>query len=88
MINKVIDLNCIPELICDEYGNYVVQVMLGITKETNENKFQMIISGIRSATKNLLQTDHGRKILDKLSNDYSLYFKNTKKNKASKNNNK
>ena len=56
--------------------------MLTTVKETSENKFQIMISDIKSSTKTLLLTDHGRKVIDKLSMDYSSYFQNGKKTKS------
>jgi len=84
LIDKVIELKCIPELICDEYGNYVIQQILIITEETSESKFLTIITAIKSMTKNLLQSDLGRKVYDRLTLDYSDHFKSLKKNKSSK----
>ncbi len=84
LIERVLEINCIPELICDEYGNYVVQVILSIAKENNESRFLSIISNIKSATKSLLQSDHGRKIYDKLQADYTGHFKQPKKKNKNK----
>jgi len=58
--------------------------MLAVSKETNENNFQIMITAIKNTTKILLQTDHGRKVYDKLANDHSSYFKSFKKVKPTK----
>lgn len=43
------------------------------------------VSMIKGATKGLLQSDHGRKVYDKLTIDFPTYFKSCKKNKSKKN---
>ncbi len=80
----MIELKSVPELICDEFGNYVIQVLLAIAEENNKNKFISMINAIKGTMKNLLQSEHGRKVYDKLTMEYSSHFKNSKKTKSSK----
>ena len=59
------------ELIIDQYGNYVVQKALNITKGDTFNK---LIEQIKPVIEKLKTSTIGRKIYDHLCIQYGAYF--------------
>ena len=65
--------NLIKYLIVDQYGNYVVQKALNITK--GEPLFIEIINQIKLVVEKLKLTSIGKKIYEHLNNKYETFFK-------------
>jgi len=70
-ISKLIASKAIPDLIMDQYGNYVVQKALSVT---DGMQFMEIISMIKPAIKNLKQSHFGKKIYENLLYNYGEYL--------------
>ena len=77
IINKLIEGKNIIELIIDKYGNYIVQKALEVIGQ-NEKEFYIIINKIKESYKNLRQSEHGKKIYDKLVKNYRSYLEPNK----------
>ena len=77
IINKLIEGKNIIELIIDKYGNYIVQKALEVIGET-EKEFYIIINKIKESYKILKQSEHGKKIYDKLIKNYRNFLEPNK----------
>ena len=77
IINKLIEGKNISELIIDKYGNYIVQKALEVIGQS-EKEFYIIINKIKESYKNLRQSEHGKKVYDKLIKNYRNYFEPNK----------
>ena len=73
LVNDMIKKNIIKEIIKDQYGNYVVQKAMNISDEETVNK---IINQIKPIIPELLESNIGRKIYDKLKEQYKDIFDN------------
>ena len=72
LIKHMLDSKVIPEMIKDQYGNYVIQKALSVT---NGSIFMSIIKQIQPVVQILKQSNIGRKIYEHLMRKYSEYFK-------------
>ena len=72
LIKHMIDSKVIPEMIKDQYGNYVIQKALTVT---SGSIFMSIIKQIQPVVQTLKQSNIGRKIYEHLMRKYSEYFK-------------
>ena len=72
LIKHMLDSKVIPEMIKDQYGNYVIQKALSVT---NGSIFMSIIKQIQPVVQTLKQSNIGRKIYEHLMRKYSEYFK-------------
>ena len=72
LIKHIIDSKVIPEMIKDQYGNYVIQKALTVT---SGSIFMSIIKQIQPVVQTLKQSNIGRKIYEHLMRKYSEYFK-------------
>ncbi len=71
LIESIIHKNIIKDIIVDQYGNYVVQKALNISDKDICIK---IINQIRPILGDLQKTNIGKKVYDKLSQNYKEYF--------------
>ena len=90
VIEKLIEKNNVTNLICDQFGNYIIQKCLPLVKG---KQFKSMIDQIKKAVKTLNQSNHGRKIYENLLRNYRDYFQESKnivynKGKQKKNNGK
>ena len=90
VIDKLIEKNNVTTLICDQFGNYIIQKCLPLIEG---KQFKSMIEQIKKAVKTLNQSNHGRKIYENLLRNYREYFQDSKnyvcnKGKQKKNNNK
>ena len=90
VIEKLIEKNNVTNLICDQFGNYIIQKCLPLVKG---KQFKSMIDQIKKAVKTLNQSNHGRKIYENLLRNYRDYFQDSKnivynKGKQKKNNGK
>ena len=89
VIEKLIEKNNVTNLICDQFGNYIIQKCLPLVKG---KQFKSMIEQIKKAVKTLNQSNHGRKIYENLLKNYRDYFQDSKnfvfnnKGKQKKNN--
>ena len=72
LIEYMVKNKLVKDLIIDQFGNYVVQKALIITK--GEQIFNEIIEQIKYVIEKLKSSSIGRKIYDHLYNQYSSYF--------------
>ena len=72
LIKHMIDSKVIPEMIKDQYGNYVIQKALTVT---SGSIFMSIIKQIQPVVQTLKQSNIGRQIYEHLMRKYSEYFK-------------
>ena len=71
LIESIIKKNIIKEIIVDQYGNYVVQKALNISGKEVCSK---IIRQIKPILGDLQKTNIGKKIYEKLNQNYKEYF--------------
>ena len=71
LIKNIIKKNIIKDIIVDQYGNYVVQKALVISEKDICSK---IIEQIKPIIGELQKTNIGKKIYEKLSQNYKEYF--------------
>ncbi len=75
VIEKLIEKNNVTNLICDQFGNYIIQKCLPLVKG---KQFKSMIEQIKKAVKTLNQSNHGRKIYENLLRNYRDYFQDNK----------
>ena len=89
VMEKLIEKNNVTNLICDQFGNYIIQKCLPLVKG---KQFKSMIEQIKKAVKTLNQSNHGRKIYENLLKNYRDHFQDSKsfvfnnKGKQKKNN--
>ena len=71
LIKSIIQKNVIKEIMVDQYGNYVIQKALSISEK---DIFLKIIEQIKPILGDLQKTNIGKKIYDKLKQNYKQYF--------------
>ena len=71
LVNDMIKNNIIKDIIKDQYGNYVVQKAMSISDEETVNK---IIKQIKPIIPEMLETNIGKKIYEKLREHYINSF--------------
>ena len=71
LVNEMIKKDVIKDIIKDQYGNYVVQKAMIISEKETFNK---IINQIKPIIPELLESNIGKKIYDKLAQQYSDVF--------------
>ena len=71
LIKNIIHKNIIKEIMVDQYGNYVIQKALNISEKEICTK---IIEQIKPILGDLQKTNIGKKIYDKLNQNYKDYF--------------
>ena len=71
IIQCIIDNKLVKDMITDQYGNYVVQKALNVTKGYT---FSNIIHQIQPALDTLKRSNIGRKIYEHLVRKYGEYF--------------
>ena len=71
IINEIIKNNQIKEMIKDQYGNYVIQKAMSISDSETLNK---IIQQIKPVIPELLMNNLGKKIVNKLAQQYNIVF--------------
>ena len=71
LVNDMIAKNVIPDIIKDQFGNYVIQKAMSICDSETFNK---IVEQIRPIIPELLESNIGKKVYDKLSQQYSDVF--------------
>ena len=69
LINDMIKNNQITDIIKDQYGNYVIQKAMSISDEETLNK---IIEQIKPIIPELLLSSHGKKVINKISQQYNV----------------
>ena len=69
LINDMIKNNQITDIIKDQYGNYVIQKAMSISEQETLNK---IIEQIKPIIPELLLSSHGKKVINKISQQYSV----------------
>jgi len=67
IIEKIIESNSIINLLSDKFGNYIIQKALS---NANTEDFNTIIKNIKNNVKTLKQSNHGKKIYEKLTKSY------------------
>ena len=67
IIEKIIESNSIINLLSDKFGNYIIQKALS---NANTEDFNTIIKIIKNNVKTLKQSNHGKKIYEKLTKSY------------------
>ena len=67
IIEKIIESNSIINLLSDKFGNYIIQKALS---NANTEDFNIIIKNIKNNVKTLKQSNHGKKIYEKLTKSY------------------
>jgi hypothetical protein len=72
LINEIINKNLIKEILSDQYGNYVIQKSLSVTEGSNQ--FKLLINQIKPILFNLKNSNIGKKIYEKLTQQYQKYF--------------
>ena len=73
LVNDMIKNNIIKDIIKDQYGNYVVQKAMAISDKETVSK---IIKQIKPIIPELLESNIGRKVYEKLSEQYNDIFNN------------
>ena len=71
IINEIIKNNQIKDMIKDQYGNYVIQKAMSISNSETLNK---IIQQIKPVIPELLMNNLGKKIVNKLTQQYNIVF--------------
>ena len=71
IINEIIKNNQIKDMIKDQYGNYVIQKAMSISDSETLNK---IIQQIKPVIPELLMNNLGKKIVNKLAQQYNIVF--------------
>ena len=71
IIIKILEGNNIINLLSDKFGNYIIQKILTCA---NTDDFNNIIKYIKNNKKTLKQTNHGKKIYEKLVKNYKKYL--------------
>ena len=71
LVNDMIKNNLIKDIIKDQYGNYVVQKAMSISDEETVNR---IIKQIKPIIPEMLETNIGKKIYEKLREHYNEAF--------------
>jgi hypothetical protein len=87
IISKIIENNSIINLLSDKYGNYIIQKALSYA---NVDDFNLMIKYIKNNSKILKQSNHGKKIYEKLVKNYKQYLNdedNSENNSSNINNN-
>ena len=69
IINDIIKNNQIKDMIKDQYGNYVIQKAMSISDSETLNK---IIEQIKPIIPELLENNLGKKIVNKLMQQYNI----------------
>ena len=69
LINDMIKNNQISDIIKDQYGNYVIQKAMSISEQETLNK---IIEQIKPIIPELLLSSHGKKVINKISQQYNV----------------
>jgi hypothetical protein len=72
LVNEMISKNIIKDIIKDQFGNYVVQKAMSIS---DQETFQEIVKQIKPIIPELLESNIGKKIYEKLSLQYNDIFK-------------
>ena len=67
IIEKIIESNSIINLLSDKFGNYIIQKALS---NANTEDFNTMIKNIKNNVKTLKQSNHGKKIYEKLTKSY------------------
>ena len=67
IISKILENNNIINLLLDKFGNYIIQKALA---NANSEDFNVIIKNIKNNAKILKQSQHGKKIYEKLIKSY------------------
>ena len=73
LINDIIKNNQIKDIIKDQYGNYVIQKAMSISDTETLNK---IIEQIKPIIPELMLSNFGKKVVNKLMQQYSVVFQN------------
>ena len=71
LVNDMVKKNVIPDIIKDQFGNYVIQKAMSICDTETFNK---IVEQIKPIIPELLESNIGKKVYDKLSQQYSDVF--------------
>ena len=71
IINDIIKNNQIKDMILDQFGNYVIQKAMSISDQETLNK---IIEQIKPIVPELLLSNFGKKIINKLMHQYNIVF--------------
>ena len=71
IIDDIIKNNQIKDMITDQFGNYVIQKAMNISDQETLNK---IIEQIKPIIPELLLSNFGKKIINKLMNQYNIVF--------------
>jgi hypothetical protein len=71
IINEIIKNNQIKDMVKDQYGNYVIQKAMSISNSETLNK---IIQQIKPVIPELLMNNLGKKIVNKLTQQYNIVF--------------
>lgn len=71
IINEIIKNNQIKDMVKDQYGNYVIQKAMSISNSETLNK---IIQQIKPVIPELLMNNLGKKIVNKLAQQYNIVF--------------
>ena len=71
LVNDMVKKNVIPDIIKDQFGNYVIQKAMSICDSETFNK---IVEQIKPIIPELLESNIGKKVYDKLSQQYSEIF--------------
>ena len=83
IIAKIIESNIIINLLCDKFGNYIIQKSLS---NANSEDFNTIIKNIKNNAKLLKQSSHGKKIYEKLIKSYKQLITEEENSDNSNNN--
>ena len=84
IIAKIIESNNVINLLCDKFGNYIIQKSLS---KANNDDFNTIIKIIKNNIKILKQSSHGKKIYEKLIKSYKQLITEEESSDNSNNNN-
>ena len=71
IIDDIIKNNQVKDIIKDQYGNYVIQKAMSISDSNTLNK---IVEQIKPIVPELLLSNLGKKILNKLMQQYNIRF--------------
>ena len=71
IIDDIINNNQVKDIIKDQYGNYVIQKAMSISDSDTLNK---IVEQIKPIVPELLLSNLGKKILNKLMQQYNIRF--------------
>ena len=83
IITKIIETNNVINLLCDKFGNYIIQKSLS---KANNDDFNTIIKIIKNNIKILKQSSHGKKIYEKLIKSYKQLITEEESSDNSNNN--